>query len=66
ELISLGEYGQAARLYARLLRLEPDNDRIPILHSEMLRMAREAEEKAGSRAKPSKSADQLNAAAVRG
>jgi len=44
ELISLEEYGQAARLYARLLRLEPENDRVPILHTEMLRMAREAEE----------------------
>ena len=44
ELISIGEYGQAARLYARLLRLDPTNDRIPIQHSEMLRMAREAEE----------------------
>ena len=41
QLTALGEYGQAARLYGRLLRLEPDNDRIPVLQNEMLRMARE-------------------------
>ncbi len=41
QLTALGEYGQAARLYGRLLRLEPDNDRLPLLQSEMLRMARE-------------------------
>jgi tetratricopeptide (TPR) repeat protein len=41
QLTSLGEYGQAARLYGRLLRLEPDNDRIPVLQNEMLRMAKE-------------------------
>lgn len=41
QLTALGEYGQAARLYGRLLRLEPDNDRIPVLQSEMLRMAKE-------------------------
>ncbi|MEO8287378.1 MAG: tetratricopeptide repeat protein [Chloroflexota bacterium] len=41
QLTALGEYGQAARLYGRLLRLEPNNDRLPVLQSEMLRMARE-------------------------
>jgi tetratricopeptide (TPR) repeat protein len=43
QLTAIGEYGQAARLYGRLLRLEPNNDRLPILQSEMLRMAREKE-----------------------
>jgi tetratricopeptide (TPR) repeat protein len=43
QLTAMGEYGQAARLYGRLLRLEPNNDRLPILQSEMLRMAREKE-----------------------
>jgi tetratricopeptide (TPR) repeat protein len=44
QLISLGEYGQAARLYGRLMRLDPDDERVPIMHSEMLRMAKEAAE----------------------
>jgi tetratricopeptide (TPR) repeat protein len=43
QLTALGEYGQAARLYGRLLRLEPNNDRLPVLQSEMQRMAREKE-----------------------
>ena len=30
-----GEYGQAARLYARLQRLEPHNPRLPDLQAEM-------------------------------
>ena len=42
QLVSIGEYGQAARLYGRLARLEPDNTRNPILQEEMQRMAREA------------------------
>jgi tetratricopeptide (TPR) repeat protein len=42
QLVSIGEYGQAARLYGRLVRLEPENDRNPILQEEMQRMAREA------------------------
>jgi tetratricopeptide (TPR) repeat protein len=42
QLVSIGEYGQAARLYGRLARLEPENDRNPILQEEMQRMAREA------------------------
>lgn len=41
QLTAIGEYGQAARLYARLTRLEPENDSIPILQSEMERMAKE-------------------------
>ncbi len=43
QLTALGKYGEAARLYARLVRLEPDNDRLPLLHSEMLRLAKVAE-----------------------
>jgi tetratricopeptide (TPR) repeat protein len=45
QLTSLEKYGEAARLYGRLVRLEPDNDRVSILHSEMLRMAKEAGQK---------------------
>ncbi len=41
QLTALGEYGQAARLYGRLLRLDPDNDRLSVMKSEMERMARE-------------------------
>jgi tetratricopeptide (TPR) repeat protein len=65
ELTVIGEYGQAARLYGRLLRLEPDNDRIPILQSEMLRMAREqGEEEAAQTAGP-KSSGKLASASAR-
>jgi tetratricopeptide (TPR) repeat protein len=42
ELTSIGEYGQAARLYGRLLRLDPENDRLPNLQQEMQRMAEQA------------------------
>jgi len=42
QLTSIGEYGQAARLYGRLLRLDPDNDRLPSLQQEMQHMADEA------------------------
>jgi tetratricopeptide (TPR) repeat protein len=45
QLTSLEKYGEAARLYGRLVRLEPDNDRVSILHTEMLRMAKEAGQK---------------------
>jgi tetratricopeptide (TPR) repeat protein len=48
QLVSIGEYGQAARLYGRLARLEPENDRNPILQEEMQRMAREAAAEAES------------------
>lgn len=41
QLTALGEYGQAARLYGRLVRLDPDNDRHATMKSEMERMARE-------------------------
>jgi tetratricopeptide (TPR) repeat protein len=43
QLTALGEYGQAARLYGRLVRLDPDNDRHVTMKSEMERMARENE-----------------------
>jgi tetratricopeptide (TPR) repeat protein len=49
QLTALGEYGQAARLYGRLLRLEPNNDRLPVLQSEMQRMAREKEDETTTR-----------------
>jgi len=39
--MSLGEYGQAARLFGRLVRLEPDNTRNEIMQTEMQRMAKE-------------------------
>ena len=39
QLTAMGEYGQAARLYGRLMRLDPDNDRLPDLQQEMQRMA---------------------------
>ncbi|MBF6613938.1 MAG: tetratricopeptide repeat protein [Chloroflexi bacterium] len=57
QLTAMGEYGQAARLYGRLLRLDPDNDRVPTLQSEMLRMAKEAKQEEGKKSvqeKPSK------------
>jgi|GEM_PF-983934 len=41
QLMSLGEYGQAARLFGRLVRLEPDNARNEIMQTEMQRMAKE-------------------------
>jgi tetratricopeptide (TPR) repeat protein len=41
QLMSLGEYGQAARLFGRLVRLEPDNTRNEIMQTEMQRMAKE-------------------------
>ena len=43
QLTALGEYGQAARLYGRLVRLDPDNDRHATTKSEMERLAREKE-----------------------
>lgn len=43
QLTALGEYGQAARLYGRLIRLDPKNDRLAVMKSEMERMARERE-----------------------
>ncbi|HEX8229115.1 MAG TPA: tetratricopeptide repeat protein [Chloroflexia bacterium] len=42
QLMALGRYGEAARLYGRLVRLEPENSRNAIMQSEMLRMAKEA------------------------
>lgn len=41
QLTALGEYGQAARLYGRLVRLDPENDRHATMKSEMERMERE-------------------------
>ncbi|MGA7731353.1 MAG: tetratricopeptide repeat protein [Chloroflexia bacterium] len=43
QLTALGEYGQAARLYGRLIKLDPDNDRLEVMKSEMERMDREKE-----------------------
>jgi tetratricopeptide (TPR) repeat protein len=47
QLTALGEYGQAARLYGRLIRLDPKNDRLTVMKSEMERMAVEREESNG-------------------
>jgi tetratricopeptide (TPR) repeat protein len=47
QLTALGEYGQAARLYGRLIRLDPKNDRLTVMKSEMERMAVEREEGSG-------------------
>ena len=44
QLMSLGEYGQAARLYGRLVRLDPSTPRHAIMQTEMQRMAKEVEE----------------------
>lgn len=41
QLTAMGEYGQAARLYGRLVKLDPDNDRHATMKSEMERMDRE-------------------------
>lgn len=43
QLMALGRYGEAARLYGRLVRLEPDNSRNQTMQTEMLRMAKEAQ-----------------------
>ncbi|HEY0069114.1 MAG TPA: tetratricopeptide repeat protein [Chloroflexia bacterium] len=43
QLMALGRYGEAARLYGRLVRLEPENSRNAIMQTEMLRMAKEAQ-----------------------
>jgi tetratricopeptide (TPR) repeat protein len=43
QLTAMGEYGQAARLYGRLLRLDPDNDHLPTLQTEIQRLADEKE-----------------------
>lgn len=48
QLTALGEYGQAARLYGRLLRLDPDNDRLSVMKSEMERMGREKDGASGA------------------
>ena len=45
QLMSLGEYGQAARLYGRLVRLDPSTPRHAIMQTEMQRMAKEVETK---------------------
>lgn len=47
QLTTLGKYGEAARLYGRLTRLDPENDRVSLLQSEMQRMAKEAKEEEG-------------------
>ncbi len=47
QLTALGEYGQAARLYGRLIRLDPKNDRLTVMKSEMERMSRERESDSG-------------------
>lgn len=43
QLMALGRYGEAARLYGRLVRLDPDNTRNQNMQTEMLRMAKEAQ-----------------------
>lgn len=43
QLMALGRYGEAARLYGRLVRLDPDNTRNQTMQTEMLRMAKEAQ-----------------------
>ncbi len=48
QLTAMGEYGQAARLYGRLLRLDPQNEDLPTLQSEIQRLADEKE--AGAKA----------------
>jgi tetratricopeptide (TPR) repeat protein len=55
QLVSLGEYGQAARLYGRLTRLDPSNSRHAVMQTEMQRMAKEAEEQTGMESAPLKS-----------
>lgn len=44
QLTSIGEYGQAARLYGRLSRMEPDNEDLQIRQIEMQKLADQAEE----------------------
>jgi tetratricopeptide (TPR) repeat protein len=55
QLVSLGEYGQAARLYGRLTRLDPSNSRHTVMQTEMQRMAKEAEDQAEIESAPVKS-----------
>ncbi len=43
QLTALGKYGEAARLYGRLVRLEPKNSRNAVMQTEMQRMAKEAQ-----------------------
>ncbi len=52
QLMALGRYGEAARLYGRLLRLEPDNNRNETMQTEMLRMAKEAQSGSTGDTKP--------------
>ena len=53
QLTAISEYGQAARLYGRLARLQPDNDQYPLLQSEMQRLAdEEAAQKAAKKSGP--------------
>jgi tetratricopeptide (TPR) repeat protein len=44
QLTAMGEYGQAARLYGRLLRLDPENEDLIALHNEIQRLADEKAE----------------------
>jgi tetratricopeptide (TPR) repeat protein len=50
QLTAIGEYGQAARLYGRLLRLDPENDRLPALQTEMQRLEDEKETEVAGKA----------------
>lgn len=64
QLMALGRYGEAARLYGRLVRLEPENTRNATMQSEMQRMAKEAQtEDEGSQAGPKKKKDKQLASA---
>lgn len=66
QLMALGRYGEAARLYGRLVRLEPENNRNAIMQSEMLRMAKEAqsESQPQTAAKPGKGSKQKQMASA--
>ena len=39
----MSEYGQAARLYGRLRRLDPDNEDLPTIQIEMQKLADEVD-----------------------
>jgi tetratricopeptide (TPR) repeat protein len=62
QLTAMGEYGQAARLYGRLVRLDPENERVPLMHQEMQRMADEAEKEAEARKAAKKEGKKARAA----
>ncbi|MFL5735522.1 MAG: tetratricopeptide repeat protein [Chloroflexia bacterium] len=62
QLTAISEYGQAARLYGRLARLQPDNDHYPVLQTEMQRLA--DEEAAAKKASNASKKQAKQAAAV--